>query len=277
MKKLIFLAFVFVSLQTWGQHPDFFYRLPAQKLGEGIMEVFYNLKFQHDSLDSSSISEEIMLLIVGQNVSVFSSYNKYKFDSTHIHLDEVTAQRIHEDISYSLAPPSRFNYSIYKNFPKGKITTIDYILPDNFKYSEPLLENGWIITREKKNISGYSTQKATINFGGRSWVAWFTPEIPISEGPYKFSGLPGLIIFLHDTQNHYVFEMVSFNQNTNRSIEFPEKRYIDTNKKNFLKAEIAFRHNIIQIAKESGLDNHLQQVAAENMRRRNNPIELTAD
>ncbi len=277
MKKVIFLAFVLVFSQVWGQNPNFFSKLPAQKLEEGNFEVFYNLKFQPGSIDSSRIREEIMLLIVGQNASVFSSYNKYKFDSTHIHLNEATAQRINEDLFYALPPPSGFNYSIYKNFPNGKITTIDYLLPDHFKYSEPLMGKGWIITREKKNISGYSAQKATINFGGRSWVAWFTPEIPISEGPYKFSGLPGLIIFLHDTKNHYIFEMVSFNPNTIRSIDFPERRYIDISKHSFLKAERAFRENIIEMAKQFGLDNHAQQVAAENLRRRNNPIELTAD
>ncbi len=277
MMKFFFLTFVFIFSQAWGQNPNFFPKLPAQKLEEGNIEVFYNLKFQHDSLNSDYIEEELMLLIAGKNFSVFSSYNIYKLDSINIHLDVVTAQKMRQNYFSVLPPPTRFNYFIYKNFPKGKITTTGYIMPDQFKYSEPLLDKGWVLTREKKDISGYSAQKATINFGGRSWVAWFTPEIPISEGPYKFSGLPGLIIFLHDTQNHYVFEMVSFSQNTNRSIEFPEKRYIDISKHSFLKAEGAFRENIIGMAKEYGLDNHAQQIAAENMRRRNNPIELTAD
>lgn len=277
MRNFIFLAFTLVFFQTMGQNANFFSKLPAQKLEAGSIEVFYNLKFQHDSMESNRIGEELMLLISGQNFSVFSSYNMYKLDSTNIHLDIATIQQLRQNHFSVLPPPSRFNYFIYKNFPKGKITTTGYIMPDHFKYSEPLLDKGWILTREKKVISGYSAQKATINFGGRSWVAWFTPEIPISEGPYKFSGLPGLIIFLHDTKNHYVFEMVSFNHNTNRSIEFPEKRYIEISKKNFLKVEMAFRENIIEVAKQYGLDNHAQQVAAENLRRRNNPIELTAD
>lgn len=34
------------------------------------------------------------------------------------------------------------------------------------------------------------TQKATCDFAGRKWIAWFTTEIPIQDGPYKFYGLP---------------------------------------------------------------------------------------
>lgn len=271
------LTFVLIFSQAWGQNPNYFSKLPAQKLEEGSIEVYYNLKFQHDSLNPDFIEEELMLLIAGKNYSVFSSYNIYKLDSINIHMDVLTTQKMRQNYFSVLPPPSRFNFFIYKNFPKGKITTTGYIIPDQFKYTEPLLDNGWSLTGEKKIISGYSAQKAIINFGGRSWIAWFTPEISISEGPYKFSGLPGLIILLYDTNNQYVFEMVSFYQNTNRSIEFPEKRYIDISKIDFLKAQMAFRENIIGMAQQYGLDNHAQQVAAENMLRRNNPIELTAD
>ena len=47
-------------------------------------------------------------------------------------------------------------------------------------------------------------------------MAWFTSEIPISEGPWKFHGLPGLIVKLHDTKRHYEFELVSFKKNAER-------------------------------------------------------------
>lgn len=272
-----FLLLIFVVFQSMGQPPDFFSRLPAQTLDRGKFEVFYKLNFQHDSLNPDKIEEELMLLIAGENISVFSSYNRYKLDSLNIHRNAVTTNKLRNDIFSVLPPPSRFHFFIYKNFPQGKITTTGYIMPDLFKYSEPLLGNRWNLTNEKKILSGYSAYKATIHFGGRLWVAWFTPEIPLSDGPYKFNGLPGLIILLHDTRNHYVFEMVSFKQNTLRNVEFPEKRYIETGKQNFLKAQEAFRDNIITTARAHGLSNHSQQVAAENLRRRNNPIELKAD
>ena len=51
----------------------------------------------------------------------------------------------------------------------------------------------WTIAGDTASISGYNVQKATTHFGGRDWIAWFTPEIPYRDGPYKFkdSGFTG--------------------------------------------------------------------------------------
>jgi len=62
-----------------------------------------------------------------------------------------------------------------------------------------LNEVDWEITEDYKNILGYECQKATTTFTARNGktteiVAWFTTEIPISSGPYRYAGLPGLIL-----------------------------------------------------------------------------------
>jgi len=54
-------------------------------------------------------------------------------------------------------------------------------------------------------ISQIKYQKAIIDYGGRHWVAWFSPDIPIINGPYKFTGLPGLIIRIGDTKDQFSF------------------------------------------------------------------------
>lgn len=41
------------------------------------------------------------------------------------------------------------------------------------------------------------------------WTAWFTTELPISDGPYKFHGLPGLILKIYDKTNTYSFDIIS--------------------------------------------------------------------
>ena len=56
----------------------------------------------------------------------------------------------------------------------------------------------WTLTGEKKVISGYEAQRATCQFRGRSYEAWFTPSIPISAGLNVFGGLFGLILELHN-------------------------------------------------------------------------------
>lgn len=82
----------------------------------------------------------------------------------------------------------------------------------------------WKIQNESKKIAGYTLQKATTNFGGRNWTAWFTTSIPFQEGPYKFQGLPGLIFELEDDKKTFTYKIVKSKNlaetfNTNNFLE----------------------------------------------------------
>ena len=59
-------------------------------------------------------------------------------------------------------------------------------------------------------------QKATTSYGGRDWIAWFTAEIPFQDGPYKFYGLPGLIVKMEDTTGSHIMTLVG-----NKKIQNP--------------------------------------------------------
>lgn len=62
-------------------------------------------------------------------------------------------------------------------------------------YTEPLAEMQWTIVEDSTaNVLGYECLMAETDYHGRHWKAWFTPEIPMSFGPWKFHGLPGLIL-----------------------------------------------------------------------------------
>lgn len=65
----------------------------------------------------------------------------------------------------------------------------------------------WILTTEKKQVKDIKLQKATTTWGGRNWIAWFAKDIPFQEGPYKFHGLPGLILEIADDQYNYRFSL----------------------------------------------------------------------
>lgn len=79
-------------------------------------------------------------------------------------------------------------------------------------YTEPFPQQNWSIDIEKQDIGGYLCQKATCNFRGRSYTAWFSIDIPISYGPWKFRGLPGLIMKVYDDDKKFVFECVGIKQ-----------------------------------------------------------------
>ena len=67
----------------------------------------------------------------------------------------------------------------------------------------------WKILDSLKQFQNYKLQKAETLWGGRKWCAWFSSEIPIPEGPYKFRGLPGLIMLLNDSKNNFFYSLIS--------------------------------------------------------------------
>ncbi|WP_435526000.1 GLPGLI family protein [Chryseobacterium indoltheticum] len=73
----------------------------------------------------------------------------------------------------------------------------------------------WKVSSEKDKFLNYPIQKATTEFGGRKWTAWFTTEIPIQDGPYKFSGLPGLILKMNDSENEFLYTLKGITKENN--------------------------------------------------------------
>lgn len=75
---------------------------------------------------------------------------------------------------------------------------------------EPVVS--WSLTGEVKKIGPYVCQHAETRLGGRCWHAWFTQDVPISVGPWKLHGLPGLIVSAYDESEQYKFEVNSVSQ-----------------------------------------------------------------
>lgn len=104
------------------------------------------------------------------------------------------------------------------------------------EYTRPL----WEILPETAEICGYTCRKAVANYLGRTWIVWFTEEIPISVGPWLLWGTPGLILKAEDEQFFFTFtcEDVGWTQHNRRAqIEMrleeekhnPDPRYYEYN------------------------------------------------
>ncbi|WP_263601662.1 GLPGLI family protein [Chryseobacterium sp. PET-29] len=91
---------------------------------------------------------------------------------------------------------------------KNSLVNSNYIMVQNMFIVETTDKINWNLDNETKIIGGYKLQKATAKYGGRNWTAWFTKEISLNEGPYKFNGLPGMIFEIYDDKDNFRFSLV---------------------------------------------------------------------
>jgi len=130
------------------------------------------------------------------------------------------------------------SYQVIKDKATQKITVLDYVnaIGDRFKYEDETGVMPWQISGITDTISSYSCQKATLNFRGRDYVAWFTTDIPVSGGPWKFSGLPGLILKIEDTQGLFVFKLIGIQQfSPKQPIQIDDSKSIKCSRADFEK------------------------------------------
>lgn len=130
------------------------------------------------------------------------------------------------------------SYQIYKGKTDGKITIVDHpdIMAKSFQYEDETGILPWKITKETDTILTYTCHKATLKFRGRDYIAWFTTDIPLNDGPWKFSGLPGLILKVEDTQQLFSFSLIGLEQLTKpKPILLEESENIKCTKSDFEK------------------------------------------
>jgi len=100
---------------------------------------------------------------------------------------------------------------VYKNFSDGNLLLSDQIGFKRYLIKDTLLNFKWVISKEKSKILNFNCTKATVNFRGRKYVAWYTDDVPLQNGPWKFCGLPGLIVKIYDDKAIYTYELNGIN------------------------------------------------------------------
>lgn len=114
---------------------------------------------------------------------------------------------------------------------------------ENLKYSELLPLQTWELFDEEKEICGYLCQKAICHWRGRDYTAWFSQDIPISSGPWKFSGLPGLIMKVEDSTGNYSWEATEVRQGDFQFYKARGSSYKKSTREKVLKLQRALNEN----------------------------------
>lgn len=267
--------------------------------------VIYEYKFAPDSTKSDSLKTEWMYLDISKKGSKF--YSKSTFESDSIIQESIRKQMASGMRNIAVSKQRRggeINYEVEKSYPEYQTYLVSNIGNDTYKVVEDRKPD-WKISSEKKKLGTFSVQKATADFAGRKWTAWFTTDVPIQDGPYKFSGLPGLIVEVADQTGTHKMELKGLKKipestteelNTQgKDIPMLRKKPIEVNRQQYVKQLKQYENDPVQgmreilnrpnskvminvngkeISDPKEILRELEKNAKEEIQRNNNKIEL---
>lgn len=252
--KSIFCLLILFSITVSGQTFDY------------VIEYDYN--YQPNASDSNSVENERMLLLYNTKKSHFISKSKFTLDS----IKEYYGNDLQKLLAFKKTiPKNRVKYEIIKNFDNSS-NSIYYekIVLSTYKNTFKNDLDYKLVTGDSI-IAGYNCKKATVELSGRNYTIWYAGEISISDGPYKFKGLPGLVLEAYDDKKHHHFRIAKIEQK--EFIYTPNYRnVIEASMEDIAKA----RSNQLQGIKNAGFNvsPEILRMAKEKLDTYNNPIEL---
>lgn len=202
MKKIYFLFIVLSSFNAL-----------AQKAEQAELRVYYNYVHITDTNFRDKPRTENMLLVVGKNASVYTSFDQINKETE---MKKMLEEQIKEQAgsnnmkinltSAGFKPVTRIDHYYFVNESKFYVKER---LMNNYLIEQPVSVFNWSFSNDTTSIGGILCQKATANFKGRNWTVWFAPDLPFNTGPWKFNGLPGLVLQAYDDKKEVQFLLTS--------------------------------------------------------------------
>lgn len=208
MKKIIVLfSSLAITSITCGQSP--------------AIEVSYRYSHPVQTMRSAipDITNQYVLITDGNQAKFYSPKTEFidSIESTPEGFEEFnTFKRIcYEKKQSDQIPRVDGSFYITKSLKKDRMLTYDIANATKFRWEETMPHIDWEITDSTKDILGYECIKAIADYHGRKWTAWFAPDIPIQDGPWKLRGLPGIILEATCDSGQYYFVADGIQQKTN--------------------------------------------------------------
>ncbi len=271
MKKIIFFTLCSLGFNsnTQAQNCDFLSKYIAT----------YEFEYQLDSLnpDSKRVYEPYVL-IFNEEQSYFASNARLNRDTQLYNSKNLNIGDIDR---FMKMPKASSNKRILNTIQPNSISFIDDILSNEYYLTDPF-QLEWKLVNEKDSIGILEVKKAETNFRGRDYIAWYCEDLPFSFGPYKFSGLPGLIIRIHDSKNQIFYSLTDFKKIEPRPFKIDySKRTKNISIKEFQKLYDSLMNNPIPYMEAEGVMVNEQTKALirnrfdERRKNNKNRIELT--
>jgi GLPGLI family protein len=222
-----------------------------------ILVCTYDLKYVKNTA-SKQQSFDRLILELGENISLCYSSDLKKADSV-VRWESKKEKRHARGGMANPAPPDAnvFFTEVIKHYPqKGTMTVIDRGAGFIAKWEETVDEMSWELSEDTLTFLSHLCQKATCTFRGRDYTAWFTIDVPISNGPWKFGGLPGLILKVEDSKGEYIFECAGI-ENVNRPVGISSglSNFKTMTRSKFLQSDKAFFRDPVSMLQSRERDN----------------------
>lgn len=237
-------------------------KLPKEKLDRADYRCIYTFtqKVTDKKSGETVALTDTMALDMGPVYSIYYDWNKnyrdslsrVKWESASRGVKSITVNK-RDDLSVYKDRPGNYEVSsykgesskLYKNRKKNKIVIIDGNNFEMFKCTEEVAPPTWEFTSDTLTLLGYVCQKAVTTFRGRKYEAWFTPAIPINEGPWKLYGLPGLILKVDADEGTFLFEAIGLeNLGEKVPIVLEKDTYLNCSREQLSKNKIKSREKL---------------------------------
>jgi GLPGLI family protein len=250
MKQWFFLLFAFgfpaIAFSQLVVRGEPAKQIKYKTLDKSALRVFYETKSVRDASKPDKTDADYMVLDIGEKgISRFYSDNRRRMDSIMTDMMksgggpiQINKNTLSEKGITSAGDPKE----IYKNYPSGKITVTDRIASSDYLYEEDRNIFQWQIESDTREILSYTCQKAVTDFRGRHYEVWFAPDLPVNDGPWKFSGLPGLILAAEDSDKNFSFQAVGI-ENSSNPVEFPQKDFLKASRNEVAKIQKKFNED----------------------------------
>lgn len=203
---------------------------------------------QYECIYRYDINEEIRetysaVLQIGRDFSRFLDYAAYTVDSLSFVAGASQEERnkLEERRNTSMY---YFDSEVWQNQPNDAMTVVMEVSPNLMGYTEDLGSMNWNLEDGNETICGYICNKATTSYGGRDWVVWYAPEIPSTAGPWKFNGLPGLILAAKDSESIHEFEAIAFRKGMTPVVKTENTTVFQSTRDKVLKSKLSTEKDI---------------------------------
>jgi len=178
-----------------------FFLLLASLISAQSYRFVYEYKFRPDINNKDSLVTDYMNLDTNGKKSFYSNAVKFERDSVY------NIDKSYPALLKGKHYDRNLNYTIEKDYADKTINFYDKFKNVSFVITDNETPK-WKMENEFKKINTMSCQKAVAEYKGRKWEAWFCKDFPVSDGPYKFSGLPGLVVSIKDSENDHTFDLI---------------------------------------------------------------------